>query len=103
MQNLRGFSKKELAEIYHKLNSFKWDYRLGAKPENWDELPNWRPFNVLSKRLYIAPLMDKIQNIIGSKFIFQDLHMNKLNRSRMEFEIWWLKRSFRKFFTGTEI
>ncbi|RCK12311.1 hypothetical protein DT075_14365 [Bacillus licheniformis] len=103
MRNLREFSKKELAEIHYNLNSWKWDYRLGAKPENWDELPNWEPLNVLSKRLYILPIMDEILNIVGAKYLFKHFHLNKLNKSEREFEIWWLKRRLRVFFTGREI
>jgi hypothetical protein len=94
-------SKKELAEIYNKLNNWEWDYRLGVKPENWDMLPNYKRENVysyLTKFEISKPYVILIKKAIGEKECLRYHHMHNLGKSNLQFEIYWIKRSFNRIF-----
>lgn len=99
--NLKHFTKTELAEIYNTLNGWEWHKTLGEKPEEWDSLDDYEYFkfeNISTKRNIIEPYMQHIKQLIGDKECLKWLHINELKRSRLQFEIWWIKRLFRKLF-----
>lgn len=37
-----NLSTEELCEVYYNLNGYRWDDRIGEKPEGFDDLPTWR-------------------------------------------------------------
>lgn len=41
-EQLADFPETVLEDIYRTLNTWNWHEKLGEKPENWDELPNYR-------------------------------------------------------------
>lgn len=41
-EQLADFPESVLEDIYRTLNTWNWHETLGEKPENWDELPNYR-------------------------------------------------------------
>lgn len=79
-----------LAAIWNTLNCFKWDSRLGDKPKNYDDLPDFKPhIKKGTKREYISPIMIEIEKIIGKKECLRWHHTHNLNRTIDEFEKWW--------------
>lgn len=98
-----NISNKELAEIYNKLNNWQWDYRLGVKPENWDQLPDYKSKNVysyLTKYKISKPYVILIKKAIGEKECLRFHHIHNLGRTNFQFEIWWIKRTFNRIFRG---
>lgn len=96
-----NYSKRELAEIWNTLNTWKWDDRLGEKPDNWDSLPD---FNFTenhknpTKRDYIKPYTTYIMNKIGEKECLRCHHINHLGKSNLQYKIWGLKQKLYKLF-----
>lgn len=96
------YSTKELAEIYNKLNNWEWDFRLGVKPAEWDELPKFKTkneYSYLTKNKIIKPYMILIRRAIGEKECLRWHHLNNLSRTNFQFEMYWLKRKLNEIFT----
>ena len=60
-----------LGLAYCRLNKFMWDPLLGAKPEGFDDLPNYSPGRIFkrgeaSKYDIIWPYIQAIKSIIGN-------------------------------------
>ena len=93
---LADFTGEELCSIYLTLNFWRWDERLGPKPDKWDRLPDFRRGlfkNVRpDKSKIISPYMDSIREKIGEKEILRYYHMYcKSGRkwTNEQFEEWW--------------
>lgn len=96
---LSNYSKQELAEISNKLNEWEWDDRLGKKPENWDGILDFhlsKNYKLPTKHKIIKPYITFIHKTIGEKEVFRWHHTHNLQRTKFEFEIWWLKRLISK-------
>lgn len=66
LDGLYAFSNPDLRDIYKKLNNWKWDSRLGEKPDNWDNLPHYSPdINKTSKTMYVTPILNRIALLLG--------------------------------------
>lgn len=99
LYELHRLGRNELTEVYYNLSSWKWDYRLGVKPDGWDDMPNWDDnVSVLSKRLYVMPILQEIISLVGRKYLYKYLHLNVLGKTAFEFELWWIKGKFRRLF-----
>lgn len=85
----------EKCEVYDKLNSWRWDERLGEPPENWERLKRFRDYIPgISKMSYTWPLMLYIESTVGNKAILRHHHIHNLNRTEEEFEKWWKVNGF---------
>lgn len=76
------------------MNCWHWDDRLGDKPDNFDNLPNWIvDLSQESKNKYITPIMNAIEDRIGRKEILREWNVynsnNNLGMSEDEFEDWY--------------
>lgn len=83
-------------EICDILNHWKWDDRLGEKPEGWDALPYSRPLEFwarrkekLTKYIIIHPVIKAIEDLAGEKSIFRYHHLHNLHRTELQFEDWY--------------
>lgn len=95
LEHLEKHSKRELAEIYNKLNNWEWDDRLGERPSNWNELSNYSSNKYqVTKYTISRPYMNYIQHLIGEKECLKYHHLVNLKRNRLQFEWWWFKRKF---------
>lgn len=96
-----NLSKRELAAIRDSLNNWEWDDRLGSKPDNWDTMPNYS-FHELHKGKtkydIINPIAESIEKHIGRKECLKYHHLHNLNRTRLQFEWWWWKDIFSRWF-----
>jgi hypothetical protein len=97
------YSKKELAEIWNKLNGWEWDDRLGERPDGWNEMPRSSKGTKFSKYFYIKPYIEQVREKAGEKGCLKYHHLYNLKRSRIQFEVYWIKRQFRRFFLGSPI
>lgn len=89
-------SNQELNEIYHKLNRWEWDDRLGRKPDGWEAMKNYNsifkePSKDITKHDYIEPIMDYIETRVSQKELYKYYHMTYCKMTRWQHEIWWLK------------
>lgn len=93
--NLKSFSQDELCEIYHNVNEWRWDDRLGDKPEGFDSLPdfNWRLRHKIARRKtkeeIIGPVFREIKKLVPEKELLRHHHIVNLGRTNEEFEKWW--------------
>lgn len=69
LESLETMPEKVLIDIYRTLNHWNWCYLLGAKPDDWDDLPNYKKphmnESVKTKEDYIRPYMRKIRGLIS--------------------------------------
>lgn len=101
---LDDLSKEELAEVHYNLNGWKWDNRIGPKPSDWEEIPNYKPYYIRSKSLYVAPILYSIENRVGDKYCLWWFHKNILGRkSRLRFEYWWYFKSTRSILSRLQL
>lgn len=94
-----NYSKKELAEIWNNLNCWKWDNRIGDKPENWDTIPDFhlnKTYTLPTKSKIIKKYTRYIMSKIGEKECLRYHHINNIGRTNTAFEIWWLKSKIQK-------
>ena len=91
----------KLARWYSTLSEYKWPLDLPGKPEGFDQLPDaiqgepyqWNHYG--SKAFYTYFLCQLIIQKIGVKKTLQYHHLHNLKRSRLQFELWWLKQLVR--------
>jgi hypothetical protein len=95
--NFEKFDTKTLARWYDIFNGWKWpeDFII-QKPEDWDNLPNWKE-KERSKFSVSRPYTSKILCAIGMKETLRYHHINNLNMSNFQFEIWWIVFNFNGF------
>lgn len=95
MMSLEGYTTEELCEIYENLNSWKWDDRIGRKPEGWDKFPkyNYHWYHKLIRRrtkmYYIEQPMEQIENVVPKKEILRYHNVHVLGETNEDFEKWW--------------
>lgn len=93
IDNLTDLSIDELAEIWNALNTWNWHVALGKEPYNWYELLDYsKEATGLTKKDIITPICKHIESKIGKKECLRWHHKRNLNRTDVEFEIWWSKR-----------
>lgn len=93
--------KQDLIEIDDNLNNWEWDYRLGEKPKNWDDIPDYilnNHHNFPTKYGTINPITSYIKQKVSRKEILKYHHLKNCNMTRMQHEIWWIKNQISKFF-----
>lgn len=98
---LDKYSKQDLIEIQHKLNRWKWDNRLGEKPKDWDDMPDYivnNPYNFPTKYEFMKPITNYIKQKINEKESLKYHHLNFCNMNRLQHEICWIKNQLSKFF-----
>ena len=94
-EELKQYSQLELCEIYDTLQSWEWDERIGAKPQGFDELPNYnyklrhKLLKPKTKEDYINPVIAAIEKTVPRKELFRYHHLHNLKRTNEEFERWW--------------
>lgn len=96
-----NLSNSDLIEIGDKLNHWKWDARLGEKPENWDGMLNYtlgEDHNIPTKRDIIRPYLEYIERHTTKKARIKYHHLNNCNMTIIQHEIWWIKDVFSKLF-----
>lgn len=101
-KGLSRFTKEELCRIYDNLNSWRWDDRLGKKPNGWDDLPNYRRTSIgkmffNSKYKIIRPIMAQIEEEIGKKKLLEWHWIHNLHKTKEEFEAWLSKEMADRF------
>lgn len=100
-QILNKCFKQDLIEIHDNLNSWKWDIRLGNKPIDWDTIPD-HIFNnhhdFPTKYKITKPIFDYINKKVSEKELFKYHHLNNCNMTRLQHEIYWIKRQISKLF-----
>jgi hypothetical protein len=100
MDFMEHLSKKELLEIYDKINRWEWDDRLGEKPVNFDEMPNRDKGSKFQKYFVLMPYFKEIKKRTSERERAKYHHLHKLKRSRFQFEVWWAQRLFRTKILG---
>jgi hypothetical protein len=97
-----NYSKQELADIWHNMNNWEWDNRLGTKPDNWDDIPNYNLSNYhknVTKHDTIHPILAEIEKKIGLKYCLKWFNVHKSQKmTNLEFEFFWLKEMILKLF-----
>jgi len=94
--NLNNIPKKQWSSIYHNLNSWEWDDRLGDKPERWDNMPDFYkgPFasikNIFldTKFETLKPIMNYIRLCIGERELLHYNNVVVLGKTEDEFREW---------------
>ena len=102
--NLLKTPKEEWPRIYNTINCWQWDDALGAKPDGWDELPNyyygWRSTlyrNRITKSDILNVLSSGIMRLIGSKELSKYHIVHNLGDTEDEFEDWWARQAFNDY------
>ncbi|MEL7661568.1 hypothetical protein [Acetobacterium wieringae] len=88
--------KSEWPAIYWKLNRWEWDDRLGDKPKNWDNMPQFYRGrfrgikNIFLNNRYkiIKPIRDYIKLYIGERELLHYYHIVVLGNTEDEFKEW---------------
>lgn len=99
VENLQEYTQRELCEISERLNSWEWDDRIGAKPENWDALPKYNRhwYHKLIKRKtkadYIDPVLSFIRMLVPEKELLRFHNVDVLHMTNENFEQWWSKEN----------
>lgn len=95
-KELEKYSKRELCEIYSNVNRWKWDERLGEKPERFDDLPKYNIhwWHKLAKRKtkadYLDPILYTIQCMLGHEEYLHWLHVEtEKTMTEEEFQQFW--------------
>lgn len=89
-KQLNKFTTEELCSIYNNLNYWKWDERLGRKPDNFEHLPDYQKKRYgISKDTYITPIIKEIRRRVSEHDLLRFHHINNLGRTEKEFEEWW--------------
>lgn len=101
-RDLSRFTEEELCQIYDNLNSWRWDDRLGEKPNGWDNLPNFRSTRI-GERLFnskfkiITPIKHEIVCMVGNKKLHEWHWIHNLHKTKEEYEAWLFKEMADKF------
>ncbi|MDY0396790.1 hypothetical protein ACFSMW_14685 [Virgibacillus halophilus] len=97
---MESLSKQDLLEIYANLNKYQWDYRLGTKPNGFDEMPDYDRNLYQTKYNVLKPYLRLLGSILTEKEVLKYHHIKNLNRTDSEFKWWWFKRKIRILLTG---
>ena len=96
---LNSLTTEELCEIYYNLNCFRWDDRIGEKPDGFDDLPRnrfkWyhRFTRKTTKRDYVEPMLMIVKDILPEKDYSHWLNVKKYKMMTNEqFERFWRAR-----------
>lgn len=92
-------SKQDLIEIYHNLNGWHWDNRLGDIPDNWDTIPDFmlnKEYKLPTKKDIISPINNFIRNEISDKTLMKYHHMRNCNMTRLQHEKFWWEDKIQK-------
>jgi hypothetical protein len=99
--DLKKFSNDELAEICERLNCWEWDNRLGEKPKDFDNLPNYflsSHNSMLTKEDILLPIMAQIEKQIGKWKLDYLRHVSRGGMAKLKFYKWKISSGFQKFF-----
>lgn len=92
------YSNEEICEMIYNLNIWKWDDRVGDKPDGFDQMPLynrhwWHKLMRRETRIdYINPAMSYLQKRVSMRefYFFANVTRSKRMTSE-EFEKWWEK------------
>ena len=93
--DLSNFSAEELCEINDKLNHWEWDFRLGAAPKNWEQLPRYKKL-LPCKYEIIASITSEIEERVGRYKLLQWHHIRNRGMTKAESDEWFLERLVNK-------
>ncbi len=95
-RRLKEYSIEELCEIYDNVNRFRWDERIGEKPEEFDNLPKYnihwwhKLMRRKTKAYYLDPVFYTLKCMLPQKVY---LHWANVEKSRTmteeEFQQFW--------------
>ena len=94
--NLNNISKAQWPSIYYNLNRWEWDDRLGDKPDNWDNMPEFyrgcfAPIkNAFLNTRYetLKPIMHYIRLCTGERELLHYNNVVILEKTEDEFREW---------------
>lgn len=99
------FTKHELLEINSKLNRWEWDDRLGIKPDNFDNMPDFlltKHDSIISKRDILEPIRMEIKKHVTEK---ETMHyhnvedtQNPFRMTQKQFKKYWRNQTLEKIF-----
>lgn len=91
-----NLSTEELCEVYYNLNGYRWDDRIGEKPEGFDDLPTWRNkwyhrfTRKTTKRDYVEPMLMIVKDTLPEKDYSHWLNVKKYKlMTNEQFERFW--------------
>lgn len=93
ISNLNNVPRPEWPAIYHNLNSWKWDDRLGVKPEHWDSIPEFyrghfrsvKNFILNNRYKILRPVMNYIRLYVGERELLHYNYVVVLGKTEDEF------------------
>lgn len=91
IEKIKGLTDEELCEIYHVINKFEWDKRLGDIPEGFERLEDCKK-TILKRRTrsdYLMPICAYIESVVTRKELLKYHHIHNLHKTNEEFEDWW--------------
>lgn len=93
---LNEYSTDELCEIYNNLNSWRWDERVGEKPDNFDKLPKYnvhwwhKLFKRKTKSDYLVPVIHFLYYILPRKdYLYWKNVKKRKTMTDEQFERFW--------------
>ena len=80
----KDLSRKDLAEIYCKLNAWQWDERLGEKPAGFDQMSH------KECHLIVWPLIMQIRMLVDKYSLEREWHFQHCNCETVdEYDAWY--------------
>lgn len=102
IDTIKKLSKQDKIEIYNKLNCWDWDDRLGCKPDNWDDIPDFMlndQYKLTTKYKIVSPIIKEIEEVVKEKEMLKYWNVDiRKAMTDFKFEVWWIKRKIRKMF-----
>ncbi len=98
---IKKLPESDLKRIDYKLNRLEWDEQLGKKPQDWDEIPNWKNKKILWINMYVEdkntrtktkiinPLRNLIYEIFKTKSYYKDEFIYLKGYTEQQFEYLW--------------
>ena len=93
---LNSLTTDELCEIYYNLNGFRWDDRIGEKPDGFDNLPTrrYKLYHIFTRRTtkkdYVEPMFMIVKDILPEEDYMHWLNVKKYKMMTNEqFERFW--------------
>lgn len=92
LKSLSKLNEDELCELYWKIRDWQWDEKMGEKPNNFDNLPEYADkwyqllFRKKSKEYYLKPYRYGIERLVYREKLreFHFIHIEK--RSQEDFQ-----------------
>jgi hypothetical protein len=82
-----------LAKWHRELNTWKWpDNFPFAKPDGFDELPNYMTDGSPSKHEVIRKYMEALEILCPAKEIYRYVQTKEMGKTEVEFEKFWMER-----------